>query len=109
MRKAVSVTLDELNLLWLKGQANAVKGNLSQVLDRIVTRARQGGKIEPQTIRSVRGTIDFPVDDESLAEMDAFVRASFDESFERTAKMLRETPPRYRPGQARKAKTRKAR
>lgn len=106
MRKAVSVTLDELNLLWLKGQAIAAKGNLSEILDRLVTRARQSGPAEPRAMRSVRGTIDFPVDDESLAEMDAFVRASFEESFERTARMLRETPPRYR---ARKVRKRKAR
>jgi hypothetical protein len=71
-----------------------------------VTRARQGGDAEPRAIRSVRGTIDFPVDDKSLAEMDAFVRQCFEESFERTARMMRETPPRYR---ARKTPKRKAR
>lgn len=106
MRKPVSVTLDELNLLWLKGQAIAAKGSLSQVLDRLVTRARQGGDAEPRAIRSVRGTIDFPVDDKSLAEMDAFVRASFEESFERTARMLREPTPRYRARRVRKRKAR---
>ena len=109
MRKPVSVTLDERNLLWLKGQAIAAKGNLSQVLDRLVTRARQGGQTEPQTIRSVRGTIDFPVDDKSLAEMDEFVRTCFEESFERTARMLRETPPRYREMKPAKRRRRKAR
>lgn len=108
MRKAVSVTLDELNLLWLKGQAIAAKGNLSEILDRLVTRARQSGQAEPLTIRSVRGTIDFPDDDESLADMDAFVRASFEESFERTARMLRETPSSYR-ARKRKVRKRKAR
>lgn len=106
MRKAVSVTLDQHNLLWLKGQAIATKGNLSEVLDRLITRARHAGHAEPGAVRSVRGTIDFPVDDESLAEMDAFVRACFEESFERTAQMLRETPPRY---PARKVRKRKAR
>jgi hypothetical protein len=106
MRKAVSVTLDEINLLWLRGRAIAAKGSLSEVLDRIVTRARQGGDAEPRAIRSVRGTIDFPDDDESLAEMDAFVRKCFDESFERTSRMLRETPPAYRPRRPRRRKAR---
>lgn len=106
MRKPVSVTLDELNLHWLRGQALAAKGSLSQVLDRLVTRARQGGDAEPRAIRSVRGTIDFPDDDESLAEMDAFIRKCFDESFERTSRMLRETPASYR---RRKPRRRKAR
>jgi len=106
MRKAVSVTLDELNLHWLRGQAIATKGSLSEVLDRLVTKARQHGQVEPGAIRSVRGTIDFPVDDESLAEMDAFVRACFEESFERTARMLRETPSRFRARTVRKRKAR---
>ena len=106
MRKPVSVTLDELNLLWLRGQAIAVKGSLSQVLDRLVTKARQSGHAEPGAVRSVRGTIDFPVDDKSLAEMDEFVRTCFEESFERTARILREAPPRYRSRRVRKRKAR---
>jgi len=107
MRKAVSVTLDQDNLLWLKGQAIAVKSSLSEVLDRLVSRARHAGQTEKGAIRSVVGTIDFPDDDESLAEMDAFIRASFEESFERTSAMLREGPPVYRPARRmRKRKTR---
>lgn len=97
MRKPVSVTLDQDNIIWLKGQALAsARGSLSDVLDRLVTRARLEGRTDSGTIRSVVGTIDFPDDDASLAEMDAFVRSCFEESFRRTEAMLRETAPRYR-------------
>ncbi|HUF23433.1 MAG TPA: hypothetical protein VMN81_04830 [Vicinamibacterales bacterium] len=97
MRKPVSVTLDQDNIIWLKGRARAsARGSLSEVLDRLVTRARLEGRTDDGAIRSVVGTIDFPDDDESLAEMDVFVRSCFDESLERTAAMLRESPPPYR-------------
>lgn len=108
MRKAVSVTLQQDNIVWLKGQAAATaRGSLSEVLNRIVTDARIGGRGDSGAIRSVVGTIDFAVDDKSLAEMDAFVRSRFDQSLERTASMLRETRPSY--GRKRRQRTRKAR
>ena len=108
MRKPVSVTLDQDNIIWLKGQAGAsARGSLSAVLDRLVTQARLEGRTDAGAIRSVVGTIDFPDDDESLAEMDAFVRGSFEESFNRTATVLRESPPTYRA--KRRLRRRKAR
>jgi hypothetical protein len=108
MRKPVSVTLDQDNIIWLKGRARAsARGSLSDVLDRLVTRARLEGRTDDGAIRSVVGTIDFPDDDESLAEMDALVRSAFEESFERRAASLREAAPSY--GRKHKPRRRKGR
>ena len=84
MRKAVSVTLDADNLLWLRAQATATaKGSLSEVLDALVTEARAAGRPDARSIRSVVGTIDLPADDPNLEGADAFVRAHFDRSIKR--------------------------
>lgn len=78
MRKAISVTLAEDNLLWLRGQAaRTSKGSVSEVLDRIVGEARAGGRTDPSAVRSVVGTIDLPDDDPDLAQADADVRSLF--------------------------------
>jgi hypothetical protein len=43
-KKGISVTLQDDNLLWLKGRTVAVKGrSLSETLDDLVTAARTGG------------------------------------------------------------------
>ena len=84
MRKAVSVTLQNDNLLWLRAQATASsRGSLSEVLDALVTEARAGGRHDGKTMRSVVGTIDLPEDDANLEGADAFVRAQFDRSLKR--------------------------
>ena len=45
MKRAISVTIDEDNLLWLKGQAGAsASGSVSEVIDRVVRQARTGGR-----------------------------------------------------------------
>jgi hypothetical protein len=78
MRKAVSVTLELDNLLWLRGQAAATsRGSLSEVLDRIVGEARSAGRAEPASVRSVAGTIDLPDDDPTLDKADDYIRALF--------------------------------
>jgi hypothetical protein len=78
MRKPISVTLEADNVLWLRAQAAATsRGSVSDVLDRIVTDARQAGRGDPSAIRSVVGTIDLPDDDPDLAEADAYVKALF--------------------------------
>ena len=78
MRKAISITLSEDNLLWLRGQAvRSPRGSLSEVLDGIVMEARKAGRSDPQTIRSVAGTIDLPDDDSDLAGADAYIRSLF--------------------------------
>ena len=94
MRKAVSVTLEADNLLWLRSQAAVTpRGSLSEVLDRLVGEARQAGRREPGAIRSVVGTIDLPEDDPGLDTADAHVRALFAASA-RHPVLVREPGPR---------------
>jgi len=100
MKRAISVTIDEDNLLWLKGQAGAsASGSVSEVIDRVVRRARTGGHTDAAAIRSVVGTIDLPADDPDLAGANAYVRSLVDEWLARPMQ-ARERPP------ARKAKRR---
>jgi hypothetical protein len=78
MRKAVSVTLREENLLWLRAQAAATpRGSLSEVLDGLVAEARHAGRGEPGAIRSVVGSIDLPEDDPTLEQADGDIRELF--------------------------------
>ena len=44
-KRAVSLTIDEANLLWLRGQT-AASGNrsLSDTVDRLITEARKSGR-----------------------------------------------------------------
>lgn len=89
MRKAISVTIDEDNLLWLRAQAAAtMKGSVSNVLDRLVRTARLEGRTD--AIRSVVGTVDLPHGD--LEQADAYVRSVFDRSIGRPM-LVRERRP----------------
>jgi len=100
MKRAVSVTIGEDNLLWLKGQAGAsASGSVSEVIDRLIREARAGGRTDVAAIRSVVGTIDLPADDPDLTGANAYIRSLFDESLGRPMQ-VRERPP------ARKAKRR---
>src|SRR5687767_2238844 len=95
MRRAVSVTLEEDNLLWLRAQAGAsARGSLSEVLDRLVTGARESGRTDAAAIRSVRGTIDLPEGDPALEGADAYIRAQFDRSVRRPV-IAQDPPARY--------------
>ena len=90
MRKAISVTIEEDNLLWLKAQAAATsKGSVSDVLDRLVRDARLEGRTE--AIQSVVGTVDLA--EGNLDRADAYVRSLFDRSLSRPM-LVKETPPR---------------
>ena len=95
MRRAVSVTLEIDNLLWLRAQAAATaRGSLSEVLDRLVTDARDAGRTDARAIRSVRGTIDLPEDDPDLTGADTFIRAQFEKSVRRPV-LVKERPARF--------------
>jgi hypothetical protein len=95
MRRAVSVTLNTDNLLWLRAQAAAsARGSLSDVLDRLVSEARDAGRTDARAIRSVRGTIDLPADDPDLAGADALIRAQFEQSVRRPI-LVKERPARH--------------
>lgn len=94
MRRAVSVTLDQENLLWLRVQAGmTARGSLSEVLDRLVTDARAAGRAEAVAIRSVRGTIDLPDSDPALEEADAYIREQFSKAVRRPV-LVRDPPVR---------------
>jgi hypothetical protein len=93
MKKPVSVTLGEENLLWLRGQATAsASGSLSQVLDRLIEDARTAGRAETASIRSVVGTIDLPAGDDDLSGADGYIRTLFDRSLGRPM-LVREKRP----------------
>ena len=80
-RRAISVTLAHDNVTWLKGRAGAVGGNVSALLDQLVTAARKGVCAVPS--RSVVGTIDIDSSDPQLEQADAATRAVFDASLRR--------------------------
>ena len=95
MRKPVSVTLKTDNLLWLRAQAAvSARGSLSEVLDRLVTDAREAGRTDDKAIRTVKGSIDLPDDDPALEQADAFVRAQFDKSIRRPV-LVKEARARF--------------
>jgi hypothetical protein len=102
MRKAISVTIEEDNLLWLRAQAAAtMKGSVSNVLDRLVRTARLEGRTD--AIRSVVGTVDLPHGD--LEQADAYVRSVFDRSIGRPM-LVRERRPAASPA-VRRRRTRR--
>ena len=93
MKRAISVTIGEENLLWLKGQAGAsASGSVSEVIDRLIREARAAGRTDVAAIRSVVGTIDLPADDPDLAGANAYLGSLFDESLRRPM-LVRERPP----------------
>lgn len=77
-KRAVSVTLAESNLLWLRGQVRAATGSsLSAVLDALVSEARSRGRVHEDSVRSVVGTVAIAERDPDLRAADAAVRALF--------------------------------
>lgn len=81
-KKAVSLTLDEANLLWLKGRGYG-RGNLSAAIDDLITEARSGRLGGTLAARSVVGTIDLPDGDPLLQRADTAVRDLFAASLSR--------------------------
>ena len=80
-KQAVSLTLDEGNLLWLKGRG---EGNLSAAVDNLITAARTGRFGAPAAAaRSVVGTIDLAADDPRLERADSALRDLFAASLAR--------------------------
>jgi hypothetical protein len=75
---AVSVTLDEVNLLWLRGRAASLgRGSLSDAIDTLISEARAGRLGPPATPRSVVGTVDIAEDDPHLDRADSAIRDLF--------------------------------
>ena len=93
-KQAISVTLDAENLTWLKARAGAARlRSVSELLDQLVTVARESGRIGPS--QSVVGTIDIDPSDPSLEQADAALRVLFDASLRRPL-MVKESTARYR-------------
>jgi len=81
-KRPVSVTLDEDNLLWLRGRmARRKRRSLSDALDEIITAARASGGLE--TPRSVSGTVDISSNGPGLEKADRDVRSFFEKSLSR--------------------------
>jgi len=79
-RKAISITLEEENLLWLRGQARAgERRSVSQLVDGLVSDARAAGRVHADSIRSVVGSIALATADPGLAGADRTIRGMFSE------------------------------
>ena len=92
-KRAISVTLETDNLVWLKARAGAAGlRSVSELIDRLVTQARSAGTSGPA--RSVVGTIDIDDRDPWLEHADGTVRAIFDASLRRPM-VVREVSPPY--------------
>jgi hypothetical protein len=81
-KKAVSLTLDEGNLLWLRGRGYG-RGNLSAAVDELITEARAGRLGDTMSVRTVVGSIDLPADDPLLERADTALRDLFAASLSR--------------------------
>jgi hypothetical protein len=81
-KHAISITLSEANLTWLKGRAAAAGyRSVSDLVDNIVADVRTGGGAA--AVRSVVGTIDLAEDDPDLATADASIDGLFRASISR--------------------------
>jgi hypothetical protein len=90
-KRAVSLTLDEANLVWLKGRGYG-HGNLSAAVDDLITAARAGRLGAPAAVRSVAGTIDLAADDPQLERADRTVRELFAASLARPLRLSGRRP-----------------
>jgi hypothetical protein len=96
-KQAVSVTLDAINVTWLRGRVTAGGGrSVSELLDSLVTEARVAGRGADETLRSVVGTIDIDVSDPELLTADEAIRSQFDASLRRPM-LVKESAPARRP------------
>jgi hypothetical protein len=83
-KKAVSITLDQSNLLWLKGRARVLAGgSLSEAVDQLIDEARAGKLGAAEESRSVAGTIEIP-DEATLTAASAALRAAVTSSLDRS-------------------------
>ena len=104
-KKPLSVTLEEDNLLWLRGRVVASGSrSLSEALDQIVTAARTGGH-GAGALRSVAGTVDIADIDPGLDTADDYLRSMVNASLARPF-LVREGGPAFgaRPTPSRRAR-----
>src|SRR4051812_41061555 len=92
-RQALSITLHVDNITWLKGRTGAGGArSVSDLVDQLVTAARQSGNVGPT--RSVAGTVDIDPSDPTLEAADAAVRELYEFSLRRPL-VAREESPAY--------------
>jgi hypothetical protein len=92
-KSAISLTIDQSNLLWLKGRARVVSGgSLSEAVDQLIAEARAGRLGQGAAPRSVAGTIDLP-DDAALASGRDALLGLFSVSLARPLFVHEESPP----------------
>ena len=97
-KQAESVTLAAENLLWLRGQARASGvRSMSEVLDRLVSDARNSGRVHERSIRSVAGTIRIADSDPDLSSTDAALRSLFPAPERRTTARAKRATTSRRP------------
>src|SRR6266436_6731614 len=106
-KQALSVTLGADNVTWLKGRTGAggVR-SVSELLDQLVTAARQSGRVGPA--RSVVGTVDIDSSDPLLEGADAAVRSMYEASLGRPL-IVREAQARYSAPSIRRRPAKKSR
>lgn len=99
-KRPISLTLEEGNLLWLRGRTAAAGfRSVSETLDRLVTEARTSGKLEDLSVRSVVGTIDIAASDALLEGADVVLGKQFE------ASLRRPLTPEKRRGAGRRSST----
>jgi hypothetical protein len=72
-KRAISVTLERDNLVWLSGRARAASRSISETLDGLIAAARRSGVAG--VTHSVVGTVEIAADDPDLSGADAVVRS----------------------------------
>ncbi len=77
-KRAISVTLDPGNLVWLRAQTvSSGCRSISEALDRLIREARTGSTEKSALIRSVVGTLQIAESDPDLSTADAAIRELF--------------------------------
>lgn len=83
-KKALSVTLEPENILWLKARSRGAKArSVSEMLDRLLLELRTGRTVATKA-RSVRGTVRLDAADPDLSRADEEVRRLMGSSLSRT-------------------------
>ena len=108
-KTAISLTIEQTNLLWLKGRARVVSGgSLSEAVDQLITEARAGRLGQHHPPKSVVGTIDLP-DDEGLLSGTEALNSLFANSLSRPIFLREDSPGNVVDKAAEKKMTRKKR
>jgi hypothetical protein len=83
-KRAISITLDAENLLWLRAQTR-LRGarSVSETVDTLIREARAARSSSAASIRSVVGTIRIAASDPDLAGADQEIGEMFKASLER--------------------------